>query len=45
MSEILDTYAAEAEARRWRDMAATELLLQLGYVWRNFKWQKAEDAP
>ena len=38
MSEILDTYAAEAQARKYRDMAATEFLTSHGYKWEQYEW-------
>jgi len=38
MSEMLDVYAAEAEARRYRDMAATEFLVSQGYKWEGYQW-------
>ena len=38
MSEMLDVYAAEAEARKYRDMAATEFLTSHGYKWERYEW-------
>ena len=38
MSEMLDVYAAEAEARKYRDMAATEFLASQGYKWEGYQW-------
>jgi len=38
MSEMLDVYAAEAEARKYRDMAATEFLVSQGYKWEGYQW-------
>lgn len=38
MSEMLDVYAAEAQARKYRDMAATEFLTSHGYKWEGYQW-------
>ena len=44
MSEMLDIYAAEREARKYRDMAATEMLQSLGYEYSHEGWSISHAA-